>query len=202
MVLLPDDSGVPRTGLDKAAKKEILTYLCSLQLIILLIRPAALLAVPHFSAEDEKELDIRLKTSESIILNDIFQILLKRLKLEPLCSILAETSRISGFGHYLAFYPGRHMTRSQLNEKGMESYGHLRNGDAEAFAESMADCYRHILTSVRAYMVEKYNFNEALSVRVPEKVSASSRELAFSSHSVLDSPCFLKIRDMFSETVK
>ena len=68
----------------------------------------------------------------------------------------------------MSFYPDRLGTRSQLNEKGLESYGYLRNGDAEA---SMEDCYRHILTAARAYMVEKYNFNEALSVRIPEKVS-------------------------------
>lgn len=171
LVLLPDDSVLSRTLQDKAAKKEILTYLCSLQLIILLIRPAALLAMPHFREEDVKELDVRLKTSGNIILNDIFQSLLKRLKLEPFRDILAETSRISEFGYYMSFYPDRLGTRSQLNEKGLESYGYLRNGDAEAFAESMEDCYRHILTAARAYMVEKYNFNEALSVRIPEKVS-------------------------------
>ena len=53
----------------------------------------------------------------------------------------------------------------QLNDITRRAYRSLRTGDNTEFAESLADSYRLILTSVQTYM--KYNFIEALSVQVP-----------------------------------
>ena len=42
-------------------------------------------------------------------------------------------------------------------------------GDAASFADSIADCYRHVLKRAKVYMLENYNFYKAASVRIPEK---------------------------------
>lgn len=93
--------------------------------------------------------------------------ILERLSLKPLNVIWIETSRITEWGFYLAFYPQGIGVIEQLNEITRNAYQCLCKGNHEAFAKNLADSYRLILSSVQAYMVEKYKFTEALSVKVP-----------------------------------
>lgn len=83
--------------------------------------------------------------------------------------IWRETSQVTEWGFYLAFYPQGTDVIGQLNELTVRAYHSLRAGKSTDFAESLADSYRLILTSVQAYMAEKYKFTEALSVPVPRR---------------------------------
>ena len=85
--------------------------------------------------------------------------------------IWLETSQISEWGFYFAFYPQGVDVIAQLNDITRRAYHCLRAGANAEFAERLADAYRLILISAQTYMVEKYKFTEALSVQVPSRDS-------------------------------
>ena len=80
-------------------------YLHALQLMILIIRPAALAAAPQFSREELDELADRFTSSDSIYLADILESIMKHITIEPLHVILSETNHLLEWGHYFAYYP-------------------------------------------------------------------------------------------------
>lgn len=97
--------------------------------------------------------------------------ILKHLSLEPLQVIWQETSQVTEWGFYFAFYPQGADAIGRLNEITRRAYRCLRSGNNAGFAECLADSYRLILTSVQAHMVEKHHFTEALSVQIPDRDS-------------------------------
>ena len=166
VVLTPDQLNTEQALLDFTTKQEALTYLHSLQLMALLSYPVAAYTAPQFSADDLNQLAAHIR-KPGIFLTDLLQMILERLSLKPLNVIWIETSRITEWGFYLAFYPQGIGVIEQLNEITRNAYQCLCEGNHEAFAKNLADSYRLILSSVQAYMVEKYKFTEALSVKVP-----------------------------------
>ena len=143
---------------------------CGITLMVLLSYPVAAYAAPHFSENDLIVLADQIKKPR-IALTSLFQMISKHLSLEPLQVIWHETSQITEWGFYLAFYPHGADAIEQLNEITRRAYHCLRSGKNAEFAENLADSYRMILASVQAYMVEQYNFTEALSVQVPDRDS-------------------------------
>ena len=101
--------------------------------------------------------------------------ILERLSLKPLNVIWIETSRITEWGFYLAFYPQGIGVIEQLNEITRNAYQCLCKGNHEAFAKNLADSYRLILSSVQAYMVEKYKFTELYRLKFLEKTTKSGK---------------------------
>lgn len=170
MVLTPDQLNTEQSLMDFTTKRDALTYLYSLQLMVLLSYPVAAYAAPHFSENDLIVLADQIKKPR-IALTSLFQMISKHLSLEPLQVIWHETSQITEWGFYLAFYPHGADAIEQLNEITRRAYHCLRSGKNAEFAENLADSYRMILASVQAYMVEQYNFTEALSVQVPDRDS-------------------------------
>lgn len=166
IVLTPDQLNTEQALQDLTTKQDALVYLHALQLMVLLAHPVAACTAPQFSEDDLEQLAAHLN-KPGIALTNLFQMILERLSLKPLQVIWTETSRITEWGFYFAFYSQGVGVIEQLNDITRRAYRSLRTGDNTEFAESLADSYRLILTSVQTYMVEKYNFIDALSVQVP-----------------------------------
>ena len=115
------------------------------------------------------ELDGKFAMPDSICIVEIVEAILKHVELEPLRIVLAETFRLTEWGYYIAYYTDRRQALEDLNGRVAASVQYLRAGDAASFADSIADCYRHVLKRAKVYMLENYNFYKAASVRIPEK---------------------------------
>ena len=150
-------------------QEEAMRYLQALQLLVLIIHPAALSAAPLFAAKELDELDGKFAMPDSICIVEIVEAILKHVELEPLRIVLAETFRLTEWGYYIAYYTDRRQALEDLNGRVAASVQYLRAGDAASFADSIADCYRHVLKRAKVYMLENYNFYKAASVRIPEK---------------------------------
>ena len=95
--------------------------------------------------------------------------ILKHTTLEPLYVILSETNHLLEWGHHFAYYPSKKHTISYLNKQAILAFQQLRKGNAHAFADGIADCYRYNLSRMKKHMVEKYKFRNVANIRVPEK---------------------------------
>ena len=56
-----------------------------------------------------------------------------------------------------------------LNKQVILALQQLREGNADSFADGIADCYRYNLSRMKKHMVEKYKFRNVAYIRVPEK---------------------------------
>ena len=169
MVIEPDDTKLHRLALNSRYVEKVLRYLHALQLMILIIRPAALAAAPQFTREELDELADRFTSSGSIYLADILESIMKHTTLEPLYVILSETTHLLEWGHHFVYYPTKKRTLSHLNKQASLALEQLSEGNIEAFAGGIADCYRYILVCVKKHMVEKYKCFTVAHIRVPEK---------------------------------
>ena len=169
VVIEPDSSRVSQVIFSSRRTEEAMRYLQALQLLVLIIHPAALSAAPLFTAKELDELDGKFAMPDSICIVEIVEAILKHIELEPLRIVLAETFRLTEWGYYIAYYTDRRQALEDLNGRVAASVQYLRAGDAASFADSIADCYRHVLKRAKVYMLENYNFYKAASVRIPEK---------------------------------
>ncbi len=169
MVIAPDASRVSQMISTSRRTEEALRYLQALQLLALIIYPAALSAAPLFTAKDLDELEKNFAMPDSICMIEIVDAILKHIELAPLRIILTETFRLTEWGHYIAYYADKKQVLREINEQIASSVQYLRAGDAASFADCVADCYRHVLKRAKVYMLENYNFYKAASVRIPEK---------------------------------
>lgn len=169
IVIEPDDTKLHQLALNSGYVEKSLRYLHALQLMVLIIRPAALAAAPHFTSEELDELADRFTSSDSVYLADILEAIMRNTTLEPLYVILSETNHLLEWGHHFAYYPSKKHTLSQLNKQVILALQQLREGNADAFADGIADCYRYNLSRMKKHMVEKYKFYHVVNIRVPEK---------------------------------
>ena len=169
IVIEPDDTKLHQLAFNSGYIEKALRYFHALQLMILIIRPAALAAAVRFTREELDELTDRFTSPGSIHLADIQEAVLKHTTLEPLYVILSETNHLLEWGHHFAYYPSKRHTLSHLNKKAITALRQLYEGNASSFADGMADCYRYILICMKKNMVEKYKFHNVANIRVPEK---------------------------------
>ena len=169
IVIEPDDTKLHQLALNSGYVEKALRYLHALQLMVLIIRPAALAAAARFTREELDELTDRFTSPGSVYLADIQEAVLKHTTLEPLYVILSETNHLLEWGHHFAYYPSKRHTLSHLNKKAITALRQLYEGNASSFADGMADCYRYILICMKKNMVEKYKFHNVANIRVPEK---------------------------------
>ena len=104
IVTEPDDSRVSQLLPNPRRTKEALRYLNSLQLLTLIIHPAALLAAERFTEKEIKELTEKFSRTDSIYLIDMFEAVLKHIELEPMRVILTEAFRLTEWGYYITYY--------------------------------------------------------------------------------------------------
>ena len=169
VVIEPDDTKLHQLALNSGYVEKALRYLYALQLMILMIRPAALAAAPRFTREEIDELADRFTSSGSIHLADILEAIMKHTTLEPLYVILSETNHLLEWGHHFAYYPSKKHTLSYLNKQVILALEQLGEGNASSFADGIADCYRYNLVCMKKHMIEKYKFHNVANIRVPEK---------------------------------
>ncbi|MBU9742876.1 GntR family transcriptional regulator [Lachnospiraceae bacterium ASD3451] len=169
IVIKPDDTKLHQLALNSGYVEKAQRYLHALQLMVLIIRPAALVAAPMFSREELDELADKFTSSDSIHLADILESIMKHTTLEPLCVILSKTNHLLEWGHHFAYYPSKKHTLSHLNKQVILALEQLREGNADSFADGIADCYRYNLVLMKKHMVEKYKFHNVANIRVPEK---------------------------------
>jgi DNA-binding GntR family transcriptional regulator len=170
LVIEPDDTKLYQLTLNSGYVEKALRYLHALQLMILIIRPAALAAAPRFTREELDELADKFTSSGSIYLADIFEAILKHTTLKPLFVILSETNHLLEWGHHFAYYSSKRHTLAHLNKQVIIALQQLREGHADSFADGIADCYRYNLIRMGNHMVEKYKFHNVANIRVPEKL--------------------------------
>ena len=169
IVIEPDSTKLHQLALNSGFVEKSLRYLHALQLMVLIIRPAALAAAPQFNREELDELANRFTSSDSVYLADILEAIMKHTTLEPLYVILSETNHLLEWGHHFAYYPSKKHTLSHLNKQVILALQQLRKGNADSFADGIADCYRYNLIRMKTHMVEKYRFRSIANIRVPEK---------------------------------
>mgnify|MGYP001213226286 CR=1 FL=1 len=169
IVIEPDSTKFHQLAQNSGYVEKAMRYLHALQLMILIIRPAALAAAPQFTKEELDELADRFTSSDSIYLADILESIMKHITIEPLHVILSETNHLLEWGHCFACYPIKKHILSHLNKQVILALQQLREGNANSFADGIADCYRYNLVRVKKHMVEKYKLRNVNSIRVPEK---------------------------------
>ena len=173
IVIEPDDTKLHQLALNSGYVEKALRYLHALQLMALLIRPAALAAALRFTGDELDELADRFTSPGSAYLADMFEAILKHTTLEPLYVILSETGHLLEWGHHFAYYPAKKHTLSHLNKQVILALKQLNEGNTGSFAGGIADCYRYILISVKKHMVEKYKFHNVANIRIPESCQSA-----------------------------
>lgn len=128
IVIEPDDTKLHQLALNSGYVEKALRYLHALQLMVLIIRPAALAAAPQFTKEELDELADRFTSSDSIYLSDILKAIMRNTTLEPLYVILSETNHLLEWGHHFAYYPSKKHTLSHLNKQVILALQQLREG--------------------------------------------------------------------------
>ena len=171
IVIEPDDTKLHQLAFNSGYVEKALRYLHALQLMVLIIRPAALVAAPQFTREELDGLTDRFASSDSIYLADVWESIMKHTVLEPLYIILSETNHLLEWGHHFAYYPSKKHTLSHLNKQVILAIQQLREGNADSFANEIADCYRYILVCMKKHMVEKYKLHNVANIRVPKNTS-------------------------------
>lgn len=169
IVIEPDDTKLHQLVFNSGYVEKALRYLHALQLMVLIMRPAALVAAPQFTREELDELADRFTSSDSIYLADILESIMKHITLDPLYIILSEINHLLEWGHHFAYYPSKEHTLLHLNKQVILALQQLREGNVTSFADGIADCYRYNLVLMKKHMVEKYKFYNAANIRVPEK---------------------------------
>ena len=109
IVIKPDDTKLHQLALNSGYVEKAQRYLHALQLMVLIIRPAALVAAPRFSREELDELADKFTSSDSIHLADILESIMKHTTLEPLYVILSKTNHLLEWGHHFAYYPSKNI---------------------------------------------------------------------------------------------
>ena len=140
--------------------QEALQYLHALQLLVLIIHPAASIAAPRLSPTDLEKLEGTFSQAESIYIIAMFEVILNHVDLKPLQVILTEAFRLTEWGHYIAYYDNKKLVIQKLNKKVLEAFQYLREGNVTAFADGITDCYRYILKRAKEYMIKNTGFTE------------------------------------------
>lgn len=168
-ICMQDDETAIRCLARKPYRQDALRYLSGLQLMILVIKPAACSAFSQISPSTVIQLRIDLQNRFRIPLDLLTEVVILHVKEEALKTILCELSRILCWGYYYSLYPGEQHAFNALNCKSMKAVQFLENEEKEAFARQMCLCYVHILEVIRSHMIQ-YKLPEAAYLKTPEKI--------------------------------
>lgn len=169
-VILPDEANISQAPLLSPTKTNILQYLHATQLMVLISGPAAYYAAQNGLQEELTLLSREAEKPGIALINSLFLCIYKHIDLKPLQTVFTSTSQLTQYGYYLVFYSVKEGTAQYLDRMSHKVLEHLQNGNIQEFADGFADCYRWILTKVRQYMLEKYHFEEAASVKIPPQL--------------------------------
>ncbi len=177
----PDDSRVSQMLPNPRRTREALQYIHSLQLLVLIIHPAALSAAPNFTPDELDKLDKKLADPDLNCFIEIIETILTHIELEPLRIILKGTFSLTEFGHYIAYYDNKKNIFQKIEPKINLAVRHLREGNSDAFADCLTYCCTYFLKRARDILLNKYDFNRASYIHIPEIYSSSGIVLSCES---------------------
>lgn len=166
-VIIPDNKAAFQCLKNKTYKKDTLMYLSGIQLMAVIIRPAAILAFHNMKEQDKLELKENIQGFDAAPLDLLVQCVIDYVPLQPLKTILCEVNKLLYWGYYFQFYSKGPGSANLLYRKSMDAFTHLWKGDAEEAARLLSECYSYILTFVRKFLVS-CGFPEASEMIPPE----------------------------------
>lgn len=167
MVLWQEDDAIAQCMKNKKLKLETLLYLNDLQLMAVIIKPAADLAFPAISGADKDELRRQMQDPKFLLFEALVQCVIRRQTLPPFKIILEKTSELIVGGYYYSMLYEGPSSDEALTGLTRAAFNSLCSGDAPLFAELLSKCYGHILGYVRDYMV-KCGLTEAKKIVTPQ----------------------------------
>ena len=129
----------------------LLLYLSSGQLMALAIRPAALFV---FDLLDVQTLKLGFCRPNAIPLADIVDSIIEHMPLQPYKTILLELKRLLNWGFYFSICSNGKFQSNLVTRISLQAFDHLEKGERQRFADLLVECYCHILTNARVFLVE------------------------------------------------
>ena len=165
-VVRPDSGTLQQCLKNRTYRRDTLVYLSGLQLMVLAIGPAALLAFDEIGEDAREKIRRLLQTPGCDLLHPLFQCVMDCLPLSPLKNILSEGSRVLHWGYYFRFYLGGPIGGTDALQKGRAAARCLCAGEPHGFARSLSQCYGAILDGIRP-MIELCGLPEAGRMPTP-----------------------------------
>ncbi len=153
-VILQNTADTYRCMQHHTYRRDTLIYLSGLQLMTILIKPAARLAWDQIDAKTKEELNQQVKQGSAIPLALISECVIAHQPLQPLKEILRQVSQLLHWGYYYSFFTHGPASEQTLTSRSLLAIEALQEQDAQRFAETLADCYCHILDYVRNALVK------------------------------------------------
>ncbi len=153
-VILQNTADTYRCMQHHTYRRDTLIYLSGLQLMTILIKPAARLAWDQIDAKTKEELNQQVKQGSAIPLALISECIIAHQPLQPLKEILRQVSQLLHWGYYYSFFTHGPASEQTLTSRSLLAIEALQEQDAQRFAETLADCYCHILDYVRNALVK------------------------------------------------
>lgn len=153
-VILQDTADTYRCMQHHTYRRDTLPYLSGLQLMTILIKPAARLAWDQIDTKTKAALSQQVKQGTAIPLALISECVIAHQPLQPLKEILRQVSQLLHWGYYYSFFAQGPASEQTLASRSWLAIEALQEKDAQQFAEALADCYCHVLDYVRDALVK------------------------------------------------
>lgn len=153
-------------------KKDTLIYLSALQLMSVIIKPAAFTAADRIDPVLQKNWQAEFGQPGKVPLALIINALIELTELQPLRTILQETNKLLHWGYYLAFHRQNLTgTTDTLSKYTWQAYLCLEARDMDGFSTYLAICFSYILETIRDFIVQN-GLQEAAKIATPYKIPA------------------------------
>jgi hypothetical protein len=151
-------------------KKDTLIYLSALQLMSVIIKPAAAAAFDKIDPLTQKSWQAEFAQPGKIPLALMVNSLIELTELRPLQAILQETNKLLHWGYYLAFHrQNLYGTTDTLSKYAWQAYLCLEAKDSEGFSTYLAICFSYILETIRNFITQN-GLQEAAKIITPYKI--------------------------------
>lgn len=138
----------------KSFRRDTLVYLSSLQLMAIMIRPAAAFAFEQITEEEKQELEKMCDRQETELLDHMVQCVIGHQPLLPYQAILQETRGLLFRGYYLSFLEEEPLGAGSFAQAVHTALACLAEGDGRGFSKGLSLCYYRALDIVRGVMME------------------------------------------------
>ncbi|BFL47560.1 GntR family transcriptional regulator [Lactonifactor longoviformis] len=150
-------------------RQDTFMFLCGLQLITFLIRPAAALVFDRQDTALEQELQDRFARSPKSCLKEWMDCLLPRVPLYPLKVILGEVTDILNWGYFYSFYTSTSPSMQKLNKLGEHAFLSLQKGDREGCLRDLHEGYMYLFQTIHSSCIQRGESGAGL-LKVPQKL--------------------------------
>ena len=166
LVMRHDEKAVSLADMAPEYGEEAFLYLSGVQLMALVIRPAALQVFDRLDKDVQQQLAYQCSEMGCNPLKSILTCMLEKLQLYPLKTILLETNKIMEWGFGYIAYQTMYPNMGQVNIIGHRALYCLKKGDRQGFADNLRRGYSNILCCTRDLLV-KIGLTEAAHIESP-----------------------------------